>query len=145
MEYQCHSRLKSLLLPGWSWWTLVRWVREVFSVTRHISQCSVFKTTQFLVWDLFNLVSSLALVSTDARIPDRRPPYRLIQCETRLSLWGRSSVVGGQWKDNAIFLMQIAFLFCAGGNWIFQPLLCPANTACSERYKAAAPATGESQ
>lgn len=143
MEHQCHSRLKSLLLPGWS--TLVCWVREVFSVTRHISQCPIFKTTPFLVWDLFNLVSSRALVSTDARIPDRGTPQCLIQCETRLSLWGRSSAVGGQWKDNAIFQMQIAFLFCAGGNWIFQPLLCSANTACSERYKAAAPATGEPQ
>lgn len=55
-------------------------------------------------------MSSVALVGTDASTPDRRPPCCLIQCETRLSLWGSSSVVGRQWKDNALFLMQIAFL-----------------------------------
>lgn len=85
LEHQCHSRLKWLLLLGW---TLVCWVREVFSVTRHISQCPVFKTTQFLVWDLFNLVCSLALVSTDARTPDRRPPYCLN------SMWNQAVCLG---------------------------------------------------
>ncbi|KAI1231608.1 hypothetical protein IHE44_0007682 [Lamprotornis superbus] len=136
-DNKCHSRLKLLLLPGW---TLLCWVREVFSITKHISQYPVFKTTQFLVWHLFNLVSSVALVSTHARTPDRGPPYCLIQCETRLSLWGRISVVGGQWKDNAIFLMQIAFLSLlekigSSSPCYAQPTL-PAP-------KAAAPATGE--
>lgn len=84
-------------------------------------------------------MSSLALESTGARTPDRRPPYCLIQCETRLSLWGRSAVLGGQWKDNAIFLMQIAFLS------VLEEIGSSSLSLCSKRYKAAALAAGDPQ
>lgn len=117
---------------------------------RHVTQYPIFKTRQSIVLNIFNLISSLALVSTDACFPDTRPPYCLIQCETRpsrlVALWDRSFVVGGQLKDNAIFLIQIAFLVCARRNQVFQSLLlCSASAACSRRHKGAAPAPGKPQ